>query len=74
MTTRPPRFTEPLFVSRPILPPLEEYVGDLEEIWRSQYLTNMGPFHSRLEAALQERVEPSKHGQEGLSSMRPSQS
>ena len=56
MTTRPPRFTEPLFVSRPILPPLEEYVGDLEEIWRSQYLTNMGPFHSRLEAALQERV------------------
>lgn len=46
----------PLYVSRPVLPPLEEFIPDLEEIWASHTLTNMGPFHARLEAALSERV------------------
>jgi dTDP-4-amino-4,6-dideoxygalactose transaminase len=56
MTTRPEPLEAPLYVSRPLLPPLEEYVSDLEEIWASHTLTNMGPFHARLESALNERV------------------
>jgi len=56
MTTRPEPFEAPLYVSRPVLPPLEEFVSDLEEIWASQTLTNMGPFHNRLEFALNERI------------------
>ena len=56
MTTQPIPFDEPLFVSRPVLPPLEEFVSDLEQIWKSHMLTNMGPFHIRLERALSERV------------------
>jgi dTDP-4-amino-4,6-dideoxygalactose transaminase len=56
MTTRPEPLEAPLYVSRPLLPPLDEFVSDLEEIWASHTLTNMGPFHARLESALNERL------------------
>ncbi|MBZ9937690.1 DegT/DnrJ/EryC1/StrS family aminotransferase [Mesorhizobium sp. BR1-1-16] len=41
-----------LTVTRPSLPPFEDMVGLLREIWDSGWLTNGGPFHERLEAAL----------------------
>lgn len=41
-----------LFVTRPQLPPLEEVIPYLEEIWKTQKLTNNGPFHLQLEIAL----------------------
>jgi dTDP-4-amino-4,6-dideoxygalactose transaminase len=44
--------SQPIFVTRPSLPPLEELMPYLEEIWESKLLTNGGPFHQRLEAAL----------------------
>jgi dTDP-4-amino-4,6-dideoxygalactose transaminase len=56
MSTPPIALDAPLYISRPVLPPLEEFVHDLEEIWASHTLTNMGAFHARLEAALNERV------------------
>lgn len=34
-----------IFVTRPSLPPLKEYVEYLEKIWESSILTNMGPLH-----------------------------
>lgn len=34
------------------MPPLEEFIPYLEEIWESKWLTNAGPFHAKLEAAL----------------------
>jgi dTDP-4-amino-4,6-dideoxygalactose transaminase len=43
---------QPLYVTQPTLPPLEEFVPLLEEIWRTRVLTNGGPFHVQLEAAL----------------------
>lgn len=43
---------EPLFVTRPYLPPLEEFLPYLEQIWDRRVLTNGGPFHQQLEAAL----------------------
>jgi dTDP-4-amino-4,6-dideoxygalactose transaminase len=43
---------DPLVVTRPQLPPLEEVLPYLEEIWRTHQLTNQGPLHERLEAAL----------------------
>ena len=43
-----------LTVTRPSLPPFEDMVGVLKEIWDSGILTNGGPFHERLEAALQD--------------------
>lgn len=47
---------EPIFVTRPNLPPLEEVIPYLEEIWRNQQLTNNGPFHKQFEAALCEKL------------------
>jgi dTDP-4-amino-4,6-dideoxygalactose transaminase len=56
VTSPPIPFDAPLYVSRPLLPPLDEFISDLEEIWESHLLTNMGPFHVRLERALGDRV------------------
>jgi dTDP-4-amino-4,6-dideoxygalactose transaminase len=43
---------EPIYVTRPFLPPLSEFIPYLEEIWESKRLTNGGPFHQELESAL----------------------
>ena len=42
----------PVYVTRPLLPPLEEFVPYLEEIWKNKILTNNGPFHQQFEKAL----------------------
>lgn len=44
----------PIYVTKPYLPPLEEFIPLLERIWESRQLTNGGPFHVELEAALAE--------------------
>ncbi|MDX1669655.1 MAG: DegT/DnrJ/EryC1/StrS family aminotransferase [Limnobacter sp.] len=41
-----------IFVTKPSLPPLEEFLPYLEEIWESRVLTNCGPFHHQLEDKL----------------------
>ena len=43
---------KPIFVTRPDLPPLAEFIPYLEKIWDSKNLTNSGPFHQQLEQAL----------------------
>ena len=47
-----PRDKPPIYVTQPLLPPLEEFVPYLAKIWDSKILTNCGPFHQQLEAAL----------------------
>lgn len=42
----------PIFVNQPSLPPLEQLLPYLEQIWENKTLTNGGPFHEQLEAAL----------------------
>jgi dTDP-4-amino-4,6-dideoxygalactose transaminase len=44
--------TKPIYVTQPHLPPLEEFIPYLEQIWNSKVLTNGGPFHKQLEDAL----------------------
>ncbi|WP_250498824.1 DegT/DnrJ/EryC1/StrS family aminotransferase [Caballeronia sp. GAWG1-5s-s] len=39
-------------VTQPYLPPLEEFLPYLQKIWDSKQVTNGGPFHTQLEAAL----------------------
>jgi len=41
-----------IFVTRPYLPPLEEFIPYLEKIWENKILTNGGPFHELLESEL----------------------
>ncbi|KOR30541.1 aminotransferase [Achromatium sp. WMS2] len=43
---------EPIYVTKPTLPPLAEVLPYLEQIWNSRQLTNQGIFHQQLEAAL----------------------
>lgn len=43
-----------ILVTSPLLPPLEEFIPYLESIWQSKHLTNGGPYHQALEAALAE--------------------
>lgn len=45
---------EKIHVTQPFLPPLEEFLPYVEEIWRNRLLTNGGPLHQRLELELAE--------------------
>lgn len=45
-----------IYVTQPYLPPLEEFIPYLEEIWENKVLTNGGPFHQQLEASLCEHL------------------
>jgi len=43
---------QPIYVTQPDLPPLDEFIPYLEQIWQNRQLTNNGPFHQQLETAL----------------------
>jgi dTDP-4-amino-4,6-dideoxygalactose transaminase len=47
-----PRFHEPIYVTRPHLPPLADVVQLLEGVWERRILTNGGPLHQQLEQEL----------------------
>lgn len=44
----------PIYVTQPHIPPLGEFILYLEQIRDSKILTNGGPLHQQLEAALSE--------------------
>jgi len=46
------RFPEPVYVTRPTMPPLEEYTEYLRGIWERRWLTNDGVLHQELERRL----------------------
>jgi len=52
MPSAPTPFPEPVYVARPLLPPLEEFVRELGDIWSAAWLTNNGAKHVALEQAL----------------------
>ncbi|WP_199052844.1 DegT/DnrJ/EryC1/StrS aminotransferase family protein [Aquitalea sp. ASV15] len=43
---------KPIPVTQPFLPPLDEFIPYLEQIWENKWLTNNGPFHQQLEKEL----------------------
>jgi len=43
---------KPIYVTQPYLPPLEEFVPYLRQIWDSKILTNGGAFHEQFEKEL----------------------
>ena len=45
-------FPEPIYVTRPFLPPLNEFCTALQEIWDNRWLTNRGPIETRFEKTL----------------------
>ena len=49
-----PKKENPIYVTQPTLPDLEEFIPYLEQIWENKILTNNGPFHQQLEKELKE--------------------
>ena len=41
-----------IYVTEPFLPPLEEFIPELAQIWNSRILTNAGPYHEKFEKEL----------------------
>lgn len=41
-----------IYVTQPAMPPLEEFIPYLEQIWNNKWLTNNGPFHQQFEKEL----------------------
>ena len=45
-------FEEPVYVTRPVLPPKDKFFSRINDIWNAQWLTNMGEQHRELEEKL----------------------
>ena len=41
-----------ILVTRAYLPPMEEYIEELKELWESHWITNMGEKHRKLQQEL----------------------
>ena len=48
---------KPIYVTKPYLPPLEDYQKLLPELWNSRVLTNAGKHHQQLESALCQELD-----------------
>lgn len=47
---------EPILVTQPILPPLDDFIESLKDIWDSKWLTNNGKYHKEFEKTLAEHL------------------
>jgi dTDP-4-amino-4,6-dideoxygalactose transaminase len=54
---KPPALSDPIYITRPYLPPLAELMPMLEQIWDTRVLSNNGPFHKALEARLRDYLQ-----------------
>ncbi|MEG2614076.1 MAG: DegT/DnrJ/EryC1/StrS family aminotransferase [Alistipes sp.] len=48
---------KPITVTSPLLPPLEEFIPLLQDIWDRKWITNNGHYHQELERALAEYLK-----------------
>jgi dTDP-4-amino-4,6-dideoxygalactose transaminase len=53
----PRPFEQPVYVTRPLLPDLQNYTATLQGIWQRQWLTNNGQLHDKLERALCDHLQ-----------------
>lgn len=44
-------------VTESSLPPIEEYIDEIKDLWKSKWLTNMGTKHQKLEKGLEEYLK-----------------
>lgn len=48
---------EKILVARSSMPPIDEYIEEISDIWESHWMTNMGEKHNKLEMLLKEYLE-----------------
>ena len=46
-----------IYVVKPSLPPLEEFVREIEDMWETGIMTHQGPKHNKLQAELEKFME-----------------
>lgn len=46
------KFKSPIMVTKSFLPPIEEYNKQIEKIWKTNWLTNLGPLHEEFKEKL----------------------
>ena len=46
-----------IFVTRSSMPPIDEYIEEIRDLWESRWLTNMGKKHRELQTGLQEYLD-----------------
>lgn len=56
-TYEPKRLENPVYITRPFLPPLAEFQEYLEDIWKTRCITNNGKYHQELERSLAEYLK-----------------
>ena len=47
----------PIMVTKSFLPPIDEYKKEIEKIWETNWLTNMGPLHEEFKDELKEYLK-----------------
>ena len=50
-----------ILVTRSYMPPFEEYINEIKDIWQTHWLTNMGAKHRALQAALRKFLVQSQN-------------
>ena len=50
-------FTQPIFVTKPFLPPFDYFSNSLKKIWENHWLTNRGPFLEAFESSLKTNLQ-----------------
>jgi dTDP-4-amino-4,6-dideoxygalactose transaminase len=53
----PMKFSDPVYITRPFVAPLDTYTKLLDSVWTSQWFTNNGPLVRQLEADLCKRLQ-----------------
>ncbi|MBQ8164473.1 MAG: DegT/DnrJ/EryC1/StrS family aminotransferase [Clostridia bacterium] len=48
------KITPPVFVTRPSMPPYEEYIEEIKQIWDAHWLTNFGSIHNKFKEQLKD--------------------
>lgn len=51
------KFSNPILITKPTLPPLEEYKKEMSEIWESAWLTNDGYFYGEFKNKLKQYLK-----------------
>ena len=52
--------SEEIWVTKPSMPPMEEYIEEIKELWDTHRLTNMGVKHNQLEKELRHYLKVSQ--------------
>ena len=51
------KFIKPIMITKSFLPPIDEYKKEIDKIWETNWLTNMGPIHNEFEKKMKKYLK-----------------